>query len=240
MDGRIAVLSLAAGYLIGAISFSRIVSRRVAPGADVTRLDETPGAAGPGGPLEIASATTVGIKLGSRYGMLTAILDILKVFIPAMALKLLYPGQPYFLMQAVAGMVGHIWPVYYRFRGGRGMSAAYGGMLAVDPVGMLVTWLLGTILGFLARNPFVLFMGGVWLFIPWVWLVWRDVSYVLFAVAVNLIFILALVPEVRTYMREQRAGRAASFEEAMEFTPMGKGLLKMARRLGLVKPPPPG
>jgi glycerol-3-phosphate acyltransferase PlsY len=238
MDPIIVLVSVVAGYLIGAVSFTRIVAHRVAPEVDVTQL-ETPGTLDPEeGPLVFASATVVGMKVGPKYGMLVGALDILKVFIPAMIFKLLYPGQPYFLIVALAGMVGHIWPVYYRFRGGRGMSAAYGGMLAVDPIGLLVTWLLGTILGFILRNAFFIFLGGILLFIPWVWLVWRNWSYVLYAIGVNVILYIALIPEIRADMKRRKAGMAVPFEQGIEEIPMGKGLAKMARRMGLMKPPP--
>jgi acyl phosphate:glycerol-3-phosphate acyltransferase len=238
MSPIIVLVSLVAGYLIGAISFTRIVSHRVAPATDVTQL-ETPGTLdSEEGPLVFASATVVGMKLGSKYGMLVGVLDILKVFIPAMIFKLVYDGQPYFLILALAGMVGHIWPVYYRFKGGRGMSAAYGGMLAVDPIGMLVTWLLGTILGFVLRNAFFLFLGGILLFVPWVGLVWRNWGYVLYALGVNIILYVALIPEIRADMKRRKKGMAVPFEQAIEEIPMSKGLLKMGRRMGFMKAPP--
>ena len=238
MDPIIVLVSVIVGYLIGAISFTRIVSHRVAPAVNVTQL-ETPGTLdAEEGPLEFASATVVGMKVGPKYGMFVGVLDILKVFVPAMILKLLYPGQPYFLIAALAGMIGHIWPVYYRFRGGRGMSAAYGGMLAVDPIGMLVCWLLGTILGFLLRNTFFLFLGGILLFVPWVWLVWRNWGYVLYAIGVNIILYIALIPEIRAHRKRGEAGMAVPFEEGIEAMPMSKGLLKMARRMGFMRPPP--
>jgi glycerol-3-phosphate acyltransferase PlsY len=236
MDPIIVLLCVVAGYLIGSISFTRIVAHRVAPGTDVTQL-EVPGTLDlEEGPLVFASATVVGMKVGPKYGMLVAVLDILKVFIPTMIFKLVYPGQSYFLILALAGMIGHIWPVYYRFRGGRGVSAAYGGMLAVDPIGTLVTWLLGTILGFVLRNAFILFLGGILLFIPWVGLVWRNWSYVLYALGVNIILYIALIPEIRADMKRRKAGMAVPFEEGIEEIPMSKGLLKMARRIGLAKP----
>jgi glycerol-3-phosphate acyltransferase PlsY len=236
VDPIIVLVSLITGYLIGAISFTRIISHRVAPGTDVTQL-EVPGTLDlEEGPLVFASATVVGMKVGPKYGMLVAVLDILKVFIPTMIFKLVYPGQSYFLILALAGMIGHIWPVYYRFRGGRGVSAAYGGMLAVDPIGTLVTWLLGTILGFVLRNAFILFLGGILLFIPWVGLVWRNWSYVLYALGVNIILYIALIPEIRADMKRRKAGMAVPFEEGIEEIPMSKGLLKMARRIGLAKP----
>jgi len=45
-----------------------------------------------------------------------------KVAIPTLVFKLLYPQDPYLLIAAAAGMVGHIWPVFNRFKGG---PAAY-------------------------------------------------------------------------------------------------------------------
>jgi glycerol-3-phosphate acyltransferase PlsY len=235
MDWQIVVLALGAGYLIGSLSFARIVARLVAPGSSVTVVETPTAEPGKTVSFEIASATTVGAKLGSRYGMLTAVLDILKVLIPALVFKTLYPGQPYFLICAIAGMVGHIWPIYYRFKGGRGMSAAYAGMLAVDWIGVLVCWLLGTVLGFALRDAFVAYLGGIWLFIPWIWFRTHNLGYLLFAIAVNVILMIALIPEIRTYIQYQQAGKAASFTEGMESTPMGRELFKVVRRLGLMR-----
>ena len=118
------------------------------------------------------------------------------------------------------------------------MSPAYGGMLAVDPIGLLVTWVLGTVLGFVLRNPFVLFLGGILLFIPWVGLVWRNWSYVLYAIGLNVILYIALIPEIRADIKRRKEGTAATFEEAIQEVPMSKGLAKMARKMGLMRPPP--
>ena len=79
------------GYLIGSISFARLIARLVAPGTDVTRYVE----AVPNSDLvyedDAASATLVYLRLGARYGCLTAILDMLKVVLPDAGPAVLVP-----------------------------------------------------------------------------------------------------------------------------------------------------
>jgi glycerol-3-phosphate acyltransferase PlsY len=234
MEAELVLAASIVGYLIGSISFARIVARFVSPATDATELGVIPGDQD-GTTMQLASATTIGTKLGSRYGMLVALLDTLKVLIPSLVCKVLIPEQPVYLVLATAAMIGHIWPVFFGFKGGRGISAAVGGMLAVDPLGVLFMWLLGFAVGFMVRSVFVVFMGGVWFFIPWVWLRWHEPVYVAFAVVVNLIFIIAVLPEALLIRKQKGQETAASFDELMEFTPMGKGLLKMARRMHLYK-----
>jgi len=73
------------------------------------------------------SASAVRFQLGARYGCLTAILDMLKVAIPTLIVRLWQPDEAYYLVLAGAGVAGHAWPVYFRFKGGRGESPILGG-----------------------------------------------------------------------------------------------------------------
>jgi acyl phosphate:glycerol-3-phosphate acyltransferase len=236
MEPSLVALAAVAGYLIGCVSFARVVGRIVAPGSDLSKTVFTDATTGEQAEVNIYSATMVSQHLGAKWGLLTTLLDMLKIAIPAYILNRLYPGQPYLLIAALAGMVGHIWPVYYRFKGGRGLSAVYGAMLAVDPLGIIVCGFGGLILGmFILRNIFVVFFAGVWLFIPWLW--WRtgELSYLLYAVAVNIIFALALLPELRQEVARRRAGTASDMNDALQTFPMGRGLYKMSKKMGLTK-----
>ncbi len=235
MDWRIALIALGAGYLIGAISFTRLVARRVAPGADFSRTEYL--AEGGAQRFEVTSvnATSLALRTNPKIGMLTGLLDVAKVFGVTLAFRLLYPDQVYHLIAAMAGMAGHIWPVYYRFRGGRGISTVYGGMLAIDPIGAIVTALLGPIIGLLLRDAFTTFIGGMWLLIPWLGLRTGDWRYVAYAVGVNVTFLLASVPEMRSYLKRKNEGKMPTFDETMKTTPMGAGLYKMGVRTGIVK-----
>ena len=88
--------------------------------------------------LGTISASSVSVQIGSKFGFLTYVLDVVKIFVPTLLFRVLLPEHPYFLVVAAAGVVGHVWPVFYRFKGGRGISAVYGGMFAIDWIGVFV------------------------------------------------------------------------------------------------------
>ena len=228
MDWQIVVLASVVGYLCGSVSFARIVSRLVDPNVDIEGIDLDDRR------VDAISGTAVSMKLGPRYGGLTAILDILKVAVPTLIFRILYRPEPYFLFTAALGLVGHNWPLYYRFKGGRGLSAIMGGFLVVDWIGTLVTSIVGMALGLLVvKNVLVSYLAGLWLMIPWVWFRTRQVSYVLYIVFANVVFVAALIPEVRRGIEEQRQGAASDLSHQMDATPMGKMIKKMGARVGL-------
>jgi hypothetical protein len=109
-------------------------------------------------------------------------------------------------------------------------------MLAIDPLGAVVCGIAGPIIGLLLRDAFVTFIGGMWLLIPWLWFTTHDWWYLAYGVVVNVIFLLASIPEMREYLRIMRGGGARpSFEEALQTTPMGKGLYRMGQRVHLIR-----
>ena len=229
------------GYLIGSISFARVVGRFVGAGANLTEDTLVPSTdADRPMRLHAVSATTLGNRAGSRAGATAGVLDVLKVLLPTLAVRFLMGSEPpYYLLAAIGGMVGHIWPIYYRFLGGRGLSAAFAGFLAVAPLGAFVTWLVGTLLGLLViRDGMVTFIGWMWLMIPWLWFRTKDWRFALFALVINVLFVVAMIPEIKVHVQYRREGIALSFEEGLQTTPMGKGLYKIGVRLGALKETP--
>ena len=132
---------------------------------------------------------------------------MLKVFIPTLAFRLIFPGQPYFLYAAIAGMVGHIWPVYYKFIGGRGYSSIYGGLMAIDPIGAIVCSFTGLIVGIFVLKDFAIaYIGGIFLIIPYLWFRTHDVHYLIYGISIFVIFMIALAPELSAALKYQRPG----------------------------------
>jgi len=222
-------------YLLGAISFTRVVARIKSPENDIVDTeiqfvdaDET---------MKVGhiGANVVGQTLGAKWGMLVGLMDISKVFLPSLACKLLFPELPYYtLLAGIAGMAGHNWPIYYRFRGGMGFSAAMGSLLAVDWLAVLVLPIAGTLLGMLVRNMVVASLSWLWLLIPWMW--WRtsDPVYVLYAISLNLLFMLAMIPEIKKAIIYWREGRLDEYgESVLRSNPMGRGMIKMAEKFNL-------
>ena len=237
MDIMHGVLAAIAGYLIGSISSARLVTRVFAPGKP---LPETTVLSLEGSDktmsLATISATTVSHHIGSKYGFLTYVLDVLKVAIPTLVAKILFPEQPYFLFVAGAGLIGHIWPVYHRFKGGRGVSAIYGGLFVIDWIGVFATSVLGMLVGLIVLRDVVLaYLAGVWLIIPWLWFRTHNLHYVLYAIVVNIVFTIAIIPEWKNWIRIKKEEKWDDPVEVFQLQGMGRGLIKMARKLGILK-----
>jgi glycerol-3-phosphate acyltransferase PlsY len=134
-------LAWLAGYLIGSLSFAVIVSRTMGL-AD-------PRSYGSGNP----GATNV-LRSGSRKAAITTLLlDALKGVVPVLAAR--WAAQRYGLGEeavdwcaALAGFgafLGHLWPLYFHFKGGKGVATAVGVLLAINPwlgLATLATWLI--------------------------------------------------------------------------------------------------
>lgn len=153
-------LALVAAYLIGSLSFAVIVSRMMGL-AD-------PRSYGSGNP----GATNV-LRSGSRKAaVLTLLFDALKGYAPV-ALALAWPLPP--AVAALAGLaafLGHLYPVFFRFQGGKGVATAAGVVLALSP------WL-----GLAALAVFALALA-----------LWRYVSLASILAAVAAALLVALAP----------------------------------------------
>jgi glycerol-3-phosphate acyltransferase PlsY len=224
----IALGTALSGYLIGSISFSRIVSRIVAPQADIAHTEVPVPGTDITYKVTTFGATAVSMQLGPRVGCAIGFLDMLKVALPTLAFKLLYPDQPYELIVAVAGMTGHNWPIFHRFRGGRGISAYYGGLFVIDWLGALVTSTAGLLLGLLVIRDFIVaYIAGLWLLIPWVWFRTHCLEYVAYAVIVNVLYVIAMIPDLKQYL-SIRQTTDVDPRMVMETNPMGRGMIKIS------------
>ena len=120
------VLAALAAYLIGSLSFAVIVSR--AMGLSDPR---TYGSGNPG-------ATNV-LRSGSKpAAIVTLLLDAAKGWLPVMLVKWFGPAWDLSEgTQALAGLaafLGHLYPVFFAFKGGKGVATAVGVLLAFEPL----------------------------------------------------------------------------------------------------------
>jgi glycerol-3-phosphate acyltransferase PlsY len=233
VDPYIALLAIIIGYFIGSISFARLVTRWWNRDKDVTDFEIPVEGSDESYKVISIGGNSVSSVLGPKAGMVVAIMDILKVFLPTLLLKLLFPQQPaYALLAAVGGLVGHIWPIYYRFHGGSGFSAIMGGLLAIDWLAVLVCPVAGLLFGMVIfRNMIVASLSWIWLLIPWFW--WRsdgDWAYILYALVLNVLFILAMVPEIKMAQKYKKEGKYLEYGMGyLKSNPMGRGMIKIAK-----------
>jgi acyl phosphate:glycerol-3-phosphate acyltransferase len=119
-------LLIGAGYLAGSIPFGVLLTRKVR-GIDV----RSQGSGNIG-------ATNVARVAGKKLGAFVLLLDAAKGAIPVLAATLLLPNEP--KVHAVVGLtafLGHVYPVWLRFRGGKGVATALGVLLILSPYAAL-------------------------------------------------------------------------------------------------------
>jgi glycerol-3-phosphate acyltransferase PlsY len=221
----VALLIAVLGYLIGSISFARIISWIIQPDADISIIREHIPNTQQIFESDSISATAVRINMGKKYGCLTGLLDMLKAALPVLALQVWQPaGAPYHFIAALSITIGHDWPVWYRFKGGRGESTLYGGLLVIDFLGVLVTSVLSFILGLLARHILVFRWSGIVLMIPWVLFRTHDINYVLFILCANVLYWIALIPELKQSYKFYKMGINPRQEDLAAFMGMGRKL----------------
>ena len=132
---------------------------------------------------------------GRRWGVTTMVMDVIKGFLPVLILHLLYPNDYYHLVVGITILMGHLWPVWYKFKGGGGYSSILGMMLAISPLGLVVTQVGGALIGKWKQR--LLFLSGIVLMIPW--FMFRDgllSPETLFALVITLSYVLAQLPEI--------------------------------------------
>ena len=234
MDTTIILLVAGFSYLIGSISFSRIVAKFVDPDVDLESV-ELPAAGGGTHRLKMVGATTASVKLGPKVGCTIGILDILKAFLPVLALKLMYPDQYYHLISAVFVVLGHNYPIFFNFKGGAGVSPIYGGFIVVDIIGIVVSTIASLIFGFfIVRDMVVAYVSEVWFMLIWLIIFKGDWPHIIYGIAINIIFLLGFVPEIKDYLKQKQKGEI-DMQEAMRTTPMGRGMLKIMDFFGVNK-----
>ena len=126
-------LALLAAYLLGSISFA-IVAARLFKLAD----PRTFGSGNPG-------ATNV-LRTGNKKAALFTLLgDALKGWVAVFVAQQMGLDETLIALVALAAFLGHLYPVFLKFKGGKGVATAAGVLLALDPVlGLLTlaTWLI--------------------------------------------------------------------------------------------------
>ena len=125
MQGIYLIVALIAAYLIGSLSFAVIVSRVFGLADPRSYGSKNPG------------ATNV-LRSGNKpAALLTLAFDVLKGYVPVLLVLVYGPrfglGDSAAAFAGLAAFVGHLWPVFFRFRGGKGVATAAGVLMAINP-----------------------------------------------------------------------------------------------------------
>ncbi|MCP4446433.1 MAG: glycerol-3-phosphate 1-O-acyltransferase PlsY [Myxococcales bacterium] len=124
MSDAAAIALVVAAYFMGSIPFGLLIGKK--RGVDVRGV-------GSGN----IGATNVARNLGKKTGALVLLLDVLKAAVPTfVATMLVNRGDlsiDFLTLVAIAAILGHCYPVWLKFRGGKGVATSLGVFLIVDP-----------------------------------------------------------------------------------------------------------
>ncbi len=184
------IIVIVIAYLLGSIPFAYIVTRFVS-GQDIRKL----GSGNVGG-------NNVYRHVGLTAAIPVALFDVAKgtaaVATAHWLLEVpLFEPNIYIFLAAIAAVVGHIWSIYLKFRGGNGLSATIGVLSILMPWETLIVVALIIILKFVTRN-LVLATNISLLTVPiFVWFIEKDMIYVVFCLVLVVVLILNFIPTVR-------------------------------------------
>ena len=132
------ILLIVLGYLLGSVPVGFILGLR--SGIDVRET-------GSGN----VGATNVARVVGKRQGILTLIADATKGFLPVFLALQFGASLAVTILVGTAAFLGHLFPVFLRFRGGKGVATALGVFLALAPMATLVLVVLFGVTGLTSR-----------------------------------------------------------------------------------------
>lgn len=137
MDLVHVLLATLAAYLMGSLSFAVLVSRIMGLADPRSYGSQNPGA---------TNVLRSGNKLAAA---LTLLLDGVKGWLPVWAVSqhgsVWGLGEGTLALAALAAFAGHVWPVFFRFKGGKGVATAAGVLFGIEPLlgfATLATWLI--------------------------------------------------------------------------------------------------
>ena len=176
MRGELIIVAL--GYLAGSLPTALLVVR-AATGGDV----RTSGSGNVG-------ATNAARLAGLRVGALVTVVDMVKGALPVLVMEWYNPAAVWVGTVLLASVLGHCYPVWLRFRGGKGVATVFGALVVVSPLttlaaaGIWVVVLLAfrfvSLASMLAAASFPVLL--VWMGSPAVAMVWMVTAAVVLIV----------------------------------------------------------
>lgn len=210
------LLAFALAYLVGSVSFARIVASRVLPGEEIESTTYEIGGRGFESEARGFSPGAVNKRAGARAGGLATIGDILKAVL-ATGVAWLVLDRDAAAAAGVGVVLGHVAPLYHRFRGAFGQSPIIGATLVLSPLGLpvaIVASLATTVVA--AEVAWVTMLWPVFL-VPWgVW--FADAPFTWFAVGANVLYLWRMADQLGQrvrFRREHRPDRRARIDEVL-------------------------
>lgn len=200
MTAIILVVAILISYLIGSISNAIIVCKLMGLPDPRTEGSRNPGA---------TNVLRIG---GKKAAIITLLGDTLKGFIPVLIANLLGFDSSALALIAFAAFLGHLYPIFFRFEGGKGVATVIGCIFALSwPVGLcwLATWLL---VAFIFRYSSLSSLTASILAPAYFWFFTDDIAFVTAISLMSLLLIIRHKSNIKKLLagQESKLGKKSS------------------------------
>jgi glycerol-3-phosphate acyltransferase PlsY len=178
-------LAIVIGYLLGSIPFAYIVVR-LFKGADIRKFG-----GGNVGALNVMREVRPALGIGVLLG------DVGKGALAILVAKWLGVGTIFVYLAGFAAVVGHIWPIFLRFKGGRGLATTLGVLLAVEPIQLLISFAIMVVVILITSNPRLGAIIGLTLLPLIVWGFGGTLDVILYSLSLPLFIALQTIPDFK-------------------------------------------
>lgn len=179
------IAAVVIGYLLGSIPFAYIISR-LKKGVDIRDVG--------GGNV---GALNTWREIGPVYGLTVLAADILKGVFAVLIARWLDVSLVWVCVAGFAAVVGHNWPVFIKFQGGKGAATVLGALVALTPVQLLIAAAIVLILIGVTRNVRLALFALV--LVPLLdWLFDKDLIYIWTALGLLLFIGLRTLIDLRS------------------------------------------
>ena len=182
------VLAIVIAYLSGSIP-SAYIAGRLVKGVDIRQV----------GGGNVGALNTMR-EIGTVAGFSVLFADMAKGAIAVLVAQWLGLPLIWVFIVGLAAVVGHIWPVWLRFKGGRGAATTMGVLLALAPIEFAISFGLMVIVVLLTSNMRLAIGIGLALLPLIIWLFGGEVSIIAYSIALSLFGGLINIPRLKADM----------------------------------------
>ena len=196
-DNQTIIVYVVAGviaYLIGTVSPSYMVSRKL-------NKDFRGGGSGNFG------ASNTAILAGMKWGVIVGLCDILKACIPILVAKFFFSEYVYLqYVVATCVILGHIYPFYLKFKGGKGFATFFGSILGIHWLAFIVIGIIFLVVVFLSDKIVIGTFTTITLFPIYVWLVDKNIWFVAIILVATLVIYCKHIDNIKRLINGEEFG----------------------------------
>jgi glycerol-3-phosphate acyltransferase PlsY len=183
------LLALVLSYLLGSIPFAQIIAKTV-KGIDLRKV----------GSLNVG-ARNLTRSVGLGWGVLGGLLDFSKGYFSLILAQRLGLPYPTYLLAGTAAMVGHNWPIWLRFRGGKGLATAAGIAVHLGFPQALASFVIWGLVMHFSKNVIVASVASFATLLAILSLTGAPIEIIIFVLGLATLALLAALPDMIRTMR---------------------------------------